>query len=271
MKPFLVTCLVLALAACSGPRLPSPNTAEVRYDAKGRAVQVMISGVRPASGAALISGQGLRYPASAISVVSGPHVLYNPPPSVSLGIGGFGFTGCCSGFGSGLSVGLPVGRPTPAEVSDQYVASALIPVPADYATNWSSYHLQVSIGDQFVTLAAPAPSALPSGPRAENGTGVLGPCCDVPNGLFEGGLHNDLGLTWPDVRREGTPWRSLTANASEANDSTLRRALERWVAGAGARPVRGHVARRRIQGDEHDRPAAPIWNQTSKEPSARYN
>ena len=158
MKLRLATCLMLSLAACSGPRLPAPNTAEVRYDANARAVQVMISGVRPASDAALISAQGLRYPASTISVVSGPHVLYNPPPSVSLGIGGFGFSGCCSGFGSGLGVGLPVGGPTPAEVSDQYVASALIPVPADYSTNWASYHLQVSIGNQSVTLAAPAPA-----------------------------------------------------------------------------------------------------------------
>ncbi len=159
MKPLLATCLALSLAACAGPRLPAPNTAEARYDAKDQAVQVTVSGLQPASDATLISGQGLRYPAAAISLVSGPHVLYNPPPSVSLGIGGFGFSGCCSGFGSGLSVGLPVGRPTPAEVSDQYVASALIPVPADYAANWASYHLQVSVGNQSMTLAAPAPPA----------------------------------------------------------------------------------------------------------------
>jgi len=43
-------------------------------------------------------------------------------------------------------------------VSDQYVASALIPVPADYATNWANYHLQVWIGNQSMILAAPAPS-----------------------------------------------------------------------------------------------------------------
>jgi len=159
MKSLLVICLVLSLAACAGPRLPQPNTADVRYDARGRAVQVMISGLRPATDVALISGQGLRYSASAISLVSAPHVLYNPPPSISLGIGGFGFTGCCSGFGSGLGVGVPVGRPTPGEISDQYVASALIPIPADYATNWASYHLQVSIGSQSMILAAPAPSA----------------------------------------------------------------------------------------------------------------
>ncbi len=117
MRLLLATCFVLALAACAGPRLPAPNTAEARYDAKDRAVQVTVSGLQPASDAALVSGQGVRYPASTISVVSGPHVLYNPPPSVSLGIGGFGFSGCCSGFGSGLSVGVAVGKPTPPEVS----------------------------------------------------------------------------------------------------------------------------------------------------------
>lgn len=159
MKPLLAPCFLLLLAACSGPQLPQPNTTEVRYDARNRAVQVMISGVQPISGAALVSGQGSRYPASVISPLSGPHVLYNPPPSISLGIGGFGFSGCCSGLGLGLGTSVPVGRPTPAEVSDQYVASALIPVPPDYATNWTGYHLQVTIGNQSMTLAAPAPPA----------------------------------------------------------------------------------------------------------------
>jgi len=159
MKPLLMTCLVLSLVACSGPRLPQPNSTEVHYDARNRAVQVMISGLQPASEVALVSGQGSRYPASVISPVSGPHVLYNPPPSISLGIGGFGFSGCCSGLGLGVGTSVPVGRPTPAEVSDQYVASVLIPVPADYATNWASYHLQVSIGNQSMILAAPAPPA----------------------------------------------------------------------------------------------------------------
>lgn len=159
MKLLPATCLVLSLVACSGPQLPQPNTTEVRYDARNRAVQVMVSSLQPASEVALVSGQGARYPASAISPVSGPHVLYNPPPSISLGIGGFGFSGCCSGLGLGVGTSVPVGRPTPAEVSDQYVASALIPVPADYATNWASYHLQVSIGNQSMILAAPAPSA----------------------------------------------------------------------------------------------------------------
>jgi hypothetical protein len=146
------------LAACSGPKLPAPNSADVRYDARASALQLMISGLQPATAAALVANDGTRYPASGIALVSGPHVLYNPPPSIGLGIGGFGISGCCSGFGSGIGVGVPVGRPTTAEISDQYVASALIPVPADYATNWSSYHLEVSVGEQLMILTAPAPA-----------------------------------------------------------------------------------------------------------------
>ena len=60
------------------------------------------------------------------SVINGPHVLYNSPPSIGFGIGGFGFTGCCSAIGSGVGFGVPLGGPTVAEVSDQYVTSALI-------------------------------------------------------------------------------------------------------------------------------------------------
>jgi hypothetical protein len=138
MKYWLLFAVAAVLSACSGPKLPAPNSADVRYDQRERAVQLMVSGMQPASAAALVANDGARYPASGIALVSGPHVLYNPPPSIGLGIGGFGISGCCSGFGSGVGVGLPVGRPTPAEISDQYVASALIPVPADYAANWTT-------------------------------------------------------------------------------------------------------------------------------------
>jgi hypothetical protein len=158
MRPSLLLAVATVLAACSGPKLPAPNSADVRYDARASALQLMISGLQPATAAALVANDGTRYPASGIALVSGPHVLYNPPPSIGLGIGGFGISGCCSGFGSGIGVGVPVGRPTPAEISDQYVASALIPVPADYATNWSSYHLEVSVGEQLMTVTAPAPA-----------------------------------------------------------------------------------------------------------------
>jgi hypothetical protein len=151
--------LLFFLAACAGPRLPAPNTAEAHYDAQAGTVQVMVSGVQPATGAALVASDGSRYAASGVSLVSGPHVLYNPPPSVGLGIGGFGFSGCCSGFGSGVGFGVPVGKPSVAEVSDQYVASALIPVPGDYPTNWSSYRLEVDFGDRPTFQPAPSPTS----------------------------------------------------------------------------------------------------------------
>jgi hypothetical protein len=121
-------------------------------------IQVMVSSLQPPSAVALVSADGQRYPASGIALVSGPHVLYNPPSSISLGIGGFGFSGCCTGFGSGIGVGVPVGQPTPAEISDQFLASALIPSPPDYATNWGQYHVEVSAGGQALNLAAPHPA-----------------------------------------------------------------------------------------------------------------
>src|ERR1700760_3207059 len=158
MRYFLVV-ISISLAACAGPKLPAPNSADVRYDGRDRAVQVMVSSLQPASAAALVANDGTRYPAAGISLVSGPHVLYNPPPSIGLGIGGFGFSGCCSAFGSGLGFDVPVGKPTPAEVSDQYIASALIPSPPDYATNWSQYHVEVSAVGQAMNFAAPHPAS----------------------------------------------------------------------------------------------------------------
>ena len=158
MRLSLLFAVVALLSACSGPKLPASNSADVRYDQRERAVQLMVSGMQPASAAALVANDGARYPASGIALISGPHVLYSPPPSIGLVIGGFGISGCCSGFGSGVEVGLPVGRPTPAEISDQYVASALIPVPADYAANWTTYHLEVSVGEQVMRLTAPSPA-----------------------------------------------------------------------------------------------------------------
>ena len=152
-----VLAIVALLAAC-GPRLPPPNSAQAQYDGRQQAVQVMVSSLQPPSAVALVSADGHRYPASGIALLSGPHVLYNPPPSISFGIGGFGFSGCCSAFGSGLGVGVPVGQPTPAEISDQFVTSALVPVPADYAQHWTQYRLEVDVGNQRMAVVAPAPT-----------------------------------------------------------------------------------------------------------------
>ena len=103
---------------------------------------------------------GRRYPAVGFfSLISGPHVLYNPLPSIGFGIGGFGFTGCCSAIGSGVGFGVPVGGPTVAEASDQYVTSALITVPSEYQQYWSQYRLEVAAGGQGMALAAPAPTS----------------------------------------------------------------------------------------------------------------
>ena len=155
----LLLCLALLLASCGGPALPRPNSSAARYDGADRAVQVMVSSIQPPSAAALVSADGARYPAAGISLLSGPHVLYNPPSTIGLGFGGFGFGGCCSAFGSGLGFDVPVGGPTVAEVSDQYIASVLIPVPADYATNWAAYHVEVAVGGRPMILPAPPPMA----------------------------------------------------------------------------------------------------------------
>jgi hypothetical protein len=158
LRAFLVLVGVAALSACAGPRLPAPNSAIADYDTRDHAVHLMVSGLQPASNVVLIGPDGSRYPAAGLSVVSGPHVLYNPPPSIGFGIGGFGFTGCCSGIGSGLGFGVPVGHPTVAEASDQYVTSALIAVPPDYQQRWQQYRLEVTAGNQAMAVAAPAPA-----------------------------------------------------------------------------------------------------------------
>jgi hypothetical protein len=69
-----------------------------------------ISGLQPPTTAALVADDGARYPVAGVTLVSGPHVLYNPPPVIGLGMGGVGLSGCCSGFGSDVGTGVP-GRP----------------------------------------------------------------------------------------------------------------------------------------------------------------
>ncbi len=131
---FCLLVVVAMLAAC-GPRLPAPNSADVQYDGRQQAVQVRVSSLQPPSAVALVAPDGRRFPAAGIALMSG-----------------------CSAFGSGVGVGVPVGQPTPAEISDQYVASALIPVPPDYVTNWSQFHVEISAGGQAMNFAAPNPT-----------------------------------------------------------------------------------------------------------------
>jgi hypothetical protein len=159
MRTVWVILTVWALSACASNPIPPPNSVQSRFDRQASAVRVMVSNLQPLSAADLVGPDGRRYPATAVSIVSGPHVDYNPPPSVGIGIGGFGFNGCCSGFGSGVGVGFPLGRPTPSGVSDQYVGSAVIPVPLNYSQKWQTYRLVVQVGHRPSVLAAPAPSS----------------------------------------------------------------------------------------------------------------
>jgi hypothetical protein len=154
---WLIACAAL-LAACSNANVPPPpNAVQARYEPAAGAVRVLASAIRPMSDAALIAPDGRSYRSTGVVVVSGPHVLYNPPPSIGFGFGGFGFTDCCFGVGSGVGLSVPLGRPTPAEVSDQFLTSASIPAPADYAWNWTGYRVRVQLGDGAMLLPAPAP------------------------------------------------------------------------------------------------------------------
>jgi hypothetical protein len=159
MREVGVAAIALALGACASNALPPPNSIQSQFDPQASAVRVLVSDLQPLSSADLLAPNGSRYPATAVTLVSGPHVDYSPPPSIGIGVGGFGFSGCCSGFGSGLGVGLPLGRPTPSHVSDQYVGSAVIPVPLDYSQTWKAYRLEIQVGNRPVVTAAPAPSA----------------------------------------------------------------------------------------------------------------
>ena len=158
MKRWLIAGMALTAAACASSKVPPPNAVQARYERSVGAVQVLVSNIRPMSDAELIGPGGSQYRTAGVVLVSAPHVVYNPPPSIGFGIGGFGFTGCCTGIGSGVGLDLPVGHPAPAAVSDQYLTSASIPVPADYSMNWAGYKLRIQLGDSAMLLNAPAPS-----------------------------------------------------------------------------------------------------------------
>jgi len=157
---FLSLAGVALVSGCaSGLERPAPNSALATFSRADNAVRVTVSDLQPATAAELVAPDGTRYAAAGINVVEQPHTAYNPPPTVSFGLGGFGFGGRTA-IGSGIGVGVPVGGPTVAATSDQYVSSGLIPVPADYAANWQGYRVQVQLGkDRVATLPAPPPAA----------------------------------------------------------------------------------------------------------------
>ena len=84
MRYFLVVISV-TLVACAGPKLPAPNSADVRYDGRDRAVQVMVSSLQPPTFAALVANDGTRYPAAGISLVRAPTSSTTRPPRSASG------------------------------------------------------------------------------------------------------------------------------------------------------------------------------------------
>lgn len=157
MGRVLSVLITVLLASCASNPLPPPNSVRSQFDLQVGAVRVIVSDVQPLAAADLLGPSGNRVPATAVTLISGPHVDYSPPPSVGIGIGGFGF-GRGAGFGSGLGVGLPLGGPTPTHVDDQYIGSAVIPVPTNYGDTWNTYRLELQVGNRPMVLAAPAPA-----------------------------------------------------------------------------------------------------------------
>jgi hypothetical protein len=147
---FALLCLA-ALNGCASNPVPPPNAVRATFDTTSQAVQIVVSNAQPPSSAALISPDGSRY-SIPLTLVSAPHVNYSAPPSIGLGIGGFG-----AGVGGGLGLGLPLGSPRPTGVDDQYVASIRFAAPADYAQRWQSYRVEVQVGAQSIMVSAPSP------------------------------------------------------------------------------------------------------------------
>lgn len=142
----------LALGACASNPLPPANGVRATFDRSAQAIQVVVSNAQAPHDVFLIDPDGRQY-GGVLTPISGPHVNYSAPPSIGLGLGGFG-----SGIGGGLGVGLPLGGPRATGVDDQYVASARFAAPPDYPQHWAQYHIQLHVGAQALELPAPAPT-----------------------------------------------------------------------------------------------------------------
>ena len=146
-----VMSICLVLGACASNPLPPPNGVRATFDHGAQAIRVIISNTQAPHDAFLVGADGTQYPV-ALTLVSSPHVQYSAPPSIGLGLGGFG-----GGVGGGLGFGVPLGGPRATGVDDQYVASARFGAPPDYAQHWSLYHVEVHVGAQALEIPAPSP------------------------------------------------------------------------------------------------------------------
>ena len=81
----------------------------------------MISGLQPPTTAALVANDGARYPAAGITLVSGPHVLYNPPPSIGIGSVASAFQDAAAGLVRGwVSACRSVGQRLPRSATNTW-------------------------------------------------------------------------------------------------------------------------------------------------------
>jgi hypothetical protein len=149
IRPLLLLSL---LGSCSANPLPPPNSIRVTFERSAQVIQLYVSNAQMPRGARLVDADGTQYPLP-LTLVSGPHVNYSEPPTVGLGLGGFGWN-----VGGGAGVAFPLGSPHPVGVDDQFIASARVAAPTDYAQHWSQYHLVVDVGPQTLEIAAPAPA-----------------------------------------------------------------------------------------------------------------
>ena len=147
-----VVPLCIVLSACAGNPVPPPNGARATFDRSAQIIEVVISNAQPPRDAALVNVDGSQYPL-VLTLVSSPHVNYSAPPSIGLGLGGFG-----ESVGGGLGVGLPLGSPHPTGIDDQYVVSARFGAPGDYAQHWPQYRVEYQVGGQRLQIPAPSPA-----------------------------------------------------------------------------------------------------------------
>jgi hypothetical protein len=68
MHRSIALAAVLAMAACSSPRLPPPNAAQAVFDRREGVEQVTVNSVVPPTGVFLVSASGARYQAPGLSL-----------------------------------------------------------------------------------------------------------------------------------------------------------------------------------------------------------
>ncbi|MBS0641242.1 MAG: hypothetical protein JSS43_15315 [Proteobacteria bacterium] len=150
-SPGILLAGILA-SACSSNPLPPPNSSRVSFDDQAQAVQLYVSNVQMPREAWLVDTNNVRYPL-VLSLVSAPHVNYSAPPSIGLGLGGFGWN-----VGGGAGIDVPLGSPQPVGVDDQYIASARFAAPPDYQQRWPAYRIAVQVGPQILEVPCPPPA-----------------------------------------------------------------------------------------------------------------